>query len=135
MIASTIQTGVEKVWATLGSGHSEIIYQNALRIELSKSKEIHHLSSGRVVPITYEGFSVGSCVLDLDFVTNFDQMVILELKSIRALRSDDHMQILRYTRLFGNVIGFLINFPTGDAKPEIHEFVGEERGYSACGSA
>ena len=123
---NTIHNAAEKVWSTLGCGHSELIYQNALRIELAKQKGINNLSTGRVVPITYEGISIGSCVLDIDFMTEFGQMYILELKSIKSLRPEDRSQLKRYMRLFESVdkVGYLINFPASESmQPEVIEVI------------
>ena len=119
----TVKAAVAAVWDVLGAGHSEAVYQAALKVELEHSIDVMHLSSGRCVPIMYKGHAVGRCELDLDFMTDTGVMCILELKAIKALRDEDALQLLRYCRLFGHVhtMAILINF--GSTVPEIKQVV------------
>ena len=116
-----LKAAISQVWNALGSGHSEAVYQAALRIELDTDIGVRHLSSGRVVPITYKGYSVGHCVLDLSFETETGELCILELKANKTLRDDDALQLLRYMRLISPSVGFLINF--GGPEPELKQVV------------
>lgn len=111
-IKDLIIKSATSVWLALGAGHSEAVYHAALAIELNDAIEVSQLSSGRAVPITYKGRAVGRCELDLDFISETGDMVILELKAIKGLRDDDRLQLVRYKRLFPNIttVGFLINF-------------------------
>ena len=120
-----IKTAATNVFTALGPGHSEAVYHAALSIEIYDAIEVSQLSSGRCVPITYKGRTLGRCELDLDFVSEAGDMVILELKAIKSLRDEDRLQLVKYKRLFPNTttIGFLINFgPLGVEVERVESF-------------
>ena len=123
-LRDTLKDAIAQVWEALGPGHSEAVYQAALKIELDFSIDVIHLSSGGVLSISYKGYKVGHCVLDLTFETETGNLCILELKATKALRDDDALQLARYMRLapsVGGTVGYLINF--GGLEPELKQVV------------
>jgi len=95
----------KNVHATLGPGFAECIYHRALEAELRKNNIPYE--SERIVPISYEGMSIGH--VRLDIVVNGE--MILELKAVAKLSPDHELQIRNYLKLVHGVTrGILINF-------------------------
>lgn len=103
------------VYKTLGHGHSEAIYQRALEVGL-RLQNIQY-ETEKIVPVSYEGFVVGHCRLDI-VVNKTD---IWELKSIATIKSKEITQLRRYMELTGLQKGYVLNFPTNGGDVEIHE--------------
>ena len=93
------------VYQTLGSGHSERVYHNAMEVMLRK----HNIQyeTERIVPIVFEGHTIGNMRADL-IVEN---TTIVELKSASKLNSAMKTQALNYLKLTGLRRALLINFP------------------------
>jgi GxxExxY protein len=93
-----------KVHNTLGSGFLEKVYENALRIELTK----HGLSVKQQQPITvyYEGEAVGDFFADLII----NGCIILELKATEKILPIHEVQLVTYLNGTGFDIGLLLNF-------------------------
>src|SRR5690242_1343300 len=96
-----------KVHRALGPGLLESIYEDALCIELSRSK----LSYARQVPVPviYDGH-VLNAPLKLDIIVANE--IILEIKAIDQLHPVHEAQLVSYLRLAGKQLGLLINFNT-----------------------
>ena len=93
-----------EVHRRLGSGFLESIYEKALVIELRKRSLA--VETEVVIPIIYDGLEVGLHRLDL-LVEN---IIVVELKSIRDLE-DVHFAIVRsYLKASGKKHGLLLNF-------------------------
>ncbi len=99
----------------LGCGFLEKVYENALRIELTRSG----LSVDQQFPIDvrYDGQKVGEFVADLVV----ERTVVVEIKAVK--RNDDvHIaQCLNYLKATGMKICLLINF--GKPKVSIRRIV------------
>lgn len=93
-----------KVYATLGFGFLEKVYENALMIELGQ----HGLSCARQVPVTvhYQGTPVGDYYADI-IVEN---KIILELKAAETLVAEHELQLINYLKATKIEVGLLLNF-------------------------
>jgi len=100
----------------LGHGHLEKVYENALAHELRKAG----LSFGQQVPISvlYDGVCVGDYTADL----LVEDLVIVELKSMKALDDVHLAQCLNYLKATGKPLCLLINF--GAPKIEVRRLAG-----------
>ena len=104
-----------RVWQTLGPGFSERVYHNAMEVGLRKSSIPYQTE--RIVPIMYDEHAIGNIRADLIV----DSRIIVELKSVRALKDEHRVQTRMYMRLLSLSDGILINFPnagSGDLEVE-----------------
>lgn len=98
-----------EVHKALGPGYVESIYENALVLEL-RAQDIP-FERQVSVPVLYRGAEVGLHRLDL-YVAD---LIVVELKAIKAL-DDIHFAVVRsYLRATGRQHGLLLNF----AKPTL----------------
>ena len=88
----------------LGAGFLEKVYENALKIELSK----HGLMVKQQHPINvyYDDSIVGEYFADL-FVND---LIVVELKAVKTLTVDHEVQLVNYLSAINVDIGLLINF-------------------------
>jgi GxxExxY protein len=93
-----------KVHKELGPGFLESIYEEALKVELSKNEL--DFASQMEVQIEYLGVPVGLHRLDL-FVQN---EVIVELKAVKKLADIHFAQLRSYLKATGMKVGLLLNF-------------------------
>jgi len=93
-----------RVHTALGCGFQEIIYQNALEIEMQKTTL--KFSREYEIPITYDGKKVGS--RRVDFL--LEDRIPIELKAIVALEDVHIAQAKNYLEAFNLRVGLLINF-------------------------
>jgi GxxExxY protein len=101
-----------KVHKELGPGFLESIYEEALKVELSKNEL--DFASQMEVQIEYLGVPVGLHRLDL-LVQN---EVIVELKAVKVLADIHFAQLRSYLKATGIKVGLLLNFskPTLEVK-------------------
>jgi GxxExxY protein len=95
------------VHRNLGPGLLEIIYKDAIEIELKENsiffereKEFIIEYKGKILPHKFYA----------DFVVNGD--IILEIKAVKELSNEHTAQILNYIKLAHSEIGLLVNFQT-----------------------
>lgn len=103
------------VYTALGPGLSEVVYQNALCLELTPPVERE-----RVLPVFFKGSYVG--IVRPDIV--LDGRVVLELKAVARLNESHQAQTKAYLRWMpaplevddelGRVFGIVINFGPND---------------------
>jgi GxxExxY protein len=93
-----------KVHNTLGMGFLEKVYENALRIELTKAG--FEIKQQEPIDVFYEGQVVGDYFADL-WVNN---LVIIEVKSVQNLAREHEVQLVNYLTATGVDDGLLINF-------------------------
>ena len=93
-----------KVHKELGPGFLESIYEEALKVELSKNEL--DFASQMEVQIEYLGVPVGLHRLDL-LVQN---EVIVELKAVKELSDIHFAQLRSYLKATGMKVGLLLNF-------------------------
>jgi GxxExxY protein len=114
MARALIGTFARRIWEDMGPGFSERVYHNAMEVCLRKS--FIPYETERVIPITFEGHTLGNMRADLIV----DQRLIVELKSVRAIKDEHRVQTRLYLKLLGLSEALLINFPTAMAtEPEI----------------
>ena len=96
-----------EVHRNLGPGLLEVIYKDALEIELKQNnipfereKEFSIEYKGKILPHKFYA----------DFVVNED--IILEIKAVKEFSNEHIAQILNYLKLAESEIGFLVNFQT-----------------------
>jgi GxxExxY protein len=93
-----------KVHNVLGPGFLEKIYENALKIELSKLNiEARQQQELRV---WYEGHNVGTYYPDLWI----DRQLIIEVKAVQNLLKQHELQLVHYLNATHIDDGLLINF-------------------------
>ncbi len=92
----------------LGLGHKEIVYQNALEIELKKANITYERE--KQLPVIYENKKIG--VYQPDFI--IDGKIILELKALKFIGSIEEKQLTTYLKGSDYKLGFLINFGGDD---------------------
>jgi GxxExxY protein len=116
MAKALIAVHAKSIWKTLGPGFSERVYHNAMELCLRKSSIPYETE--RIMPIFFEDAAIGN--LRADIIV--DQKLVVELKSVRALKDEHRIQARQYLRLLGLDEAMLINFPTFDTlHPEIEE--------------
>ena len=93
-----------QVHKVLGYGFLEIVYQNALMVELAKRGI--RAESGRPLKIRYESEIVGDYVCDIVV----EDKVILELKAVKEINEIHEVQLVNYLKGTGIEVGLLINF-------------------------
>ena len=96
-----------EVHRNLGPGLLEVIYKDALEVELKENnipfereKEYSIEYKGRILPHKFYA----------DFVINED--IILEVKAIKEFSTEHIAQILNYIKLSNSEVGLLVNFQT-----------------------
>lgn len=102
-----------RVYKDLGSGHQESVYQKAMEVEfrIEGLKYEPHVT----IPITYRKHYVGTSEADIILRTN----LIIELKTVKALKDYHKLQLLKYMRMTEIKRGVLVNFPYDNSEPEI----------------
>jgi len=92
------------VYNTLGFGFLEKIYENSLAMRLRKAgMEVHQQQP---IKVYFEGAVVGSYYADM--VVN--DVVILEIKTVRKLLEEHHAQLINYLKATKYEVGLLLNF-------------------------
>lgn len=114
-ITYKIRGAIFKVYNALGPGLLESVYEAAMCYQMRKDGL--SVASQVNVPIVYDGTALDAN-LRLDILV--ENMVIVELKSVKSLEDIHHKQLLTYLRLSGKRIGILVNFNTDDILSEIH---------------
>ena len=93
-----------KVYNTLGYGFLEKVYENALRIELSKMGL--NVLQQKNIKVFYETDQVGDYFADL-FVND---LIIVELKAAESICEEHEAQLLNYLKATDIEVGLLLNF-------------------------
>jgi GxxExxY protein len=102
------------IFRTLGSGHSEMIYQRAMEVGLRLSRI--RFDAQRVIPLSYKDHYIGEEYLDLLVEANSMQ-VIVELKAaLSKLGPAEEQQLRNYMQSLRIDHGVLINFPQAARK-------------------
>ena len=116
VIRKHVNQVVHEVYDTLGSGHSERVYHNAMEVSLRELNIPYE--SERHVPIYYKDHVVGMARADIII----GKTTVLELKSVKTLNDTMIAQARKYLHQLKINIGYLINFPSGEnCKAEIVE--------------
>ena len=91
---------------TLGSGFLEKVYENALALELRRAGLAVAQQHG--ISVVYLGVTVGEYVVDL----LVEGVLLVELKTVRALDHVHRAQCINYLRATGMQLCLLLNFGT-----------------------
>jgi GxxExxY protein len=108
-LSYVIRGAIFKVFANLGPGLLESVYEAAICYELKK--EGCSVRRQVPIPVIYEGEQLG-VGFRVDILVN--ELVIIEVKSIEGIHEVHHKQVLTYPRLSGKKLGLLVNFNTED---------------------
>ena len=103
-ITSKIIQAFYKVYNTLGYGFLEKVYENAMRIEISKSGL--HVEQQKNIKVFYESEQVGDYYADL----LIENLIIVELKAAETICDEHETQLLNYLKATDIKVGLLINF-------------------------
>lgn len=93
------------VYETLGSGHSEVVYENAVKVGLRLAKIPY--DEQRNVPLYYKGFYIGYGCPDIIVKQGGD--IIVEMKAITKLGGKEEMQLKTYMKALNIENGLLVN--------------------------
>ena len=94
----------KRVYAELGAGFLEKVYENSLMHDFGKSRL--HAEQQFALPVVYDGICVGEYFADI----LVDDKVIVEIKAARALALENEAQLLNYLKATDIEVGLLINF-------------------------
>jgi GxxExxY protein len=102
-----IRGGIFKVHSSLGPGLFESVYEAALLYELVEMGLSVQSQIG--VPVNYNGV-----LLELGFRLDIlvEDSVIIEIKSVEAIKDVHKKQLLTYLKLSNKKLGILVNFNT-----------------------
>jgi GxxExxY protein len=103
-----IRKMASSVYAELGSGHSEAVYQKACEVFLRLSGS--HYDAQSDVPVFYQGHQVGRGIIDLVLFGD-DTKTIIELKAVGAkVGQAEKRQLRNYLILTNTEDGVIVNF-------------------------
>ncbi len=98
------------VYRTLGSGHSESVYDRAMQVGLRLAK-FKLIDSQKVIPITYKGHHVGEGYTDIIVSNGGKDFIVLELKAVGgSMGAAEEQQLKNYLKILKLKHGILINF-------------------------
>ncbi len=117
-ISNLIIGAALKVHKTLGPGLLESAYEECLCHELVKLK--YKVEKQKPLPVFYDNIKL-DCGYRIDLL--IEDKVIIEIKSIEALKEIHLAQILTYLKLSGCKLGMLINFNVKQLKYGIKRVV------------
>lgn len=110
-LSEQIIGGCFEVSKELGSGFLESVYQQALEIVLRESGL--KVEREKPLQVNFRGKQVGQFYADLVV----EEVVLVELKSVKALAPEHQAQVINYLKATGIDVGLLVNF--GNPKLEI----------------
>jgi len=115
-LTDAIISAFYEVYNTLGFGFLERVYRNALMHELIKRGLLveHEVA----IKVYYDGVNVGDYFADL--IVN--RLVILEIKSAKAIATEHEAQLVNYLKATTVEVGLILNFgPKPEFKRKIFE--------------
>jgi len=117
-VSHAIITAAMKVHTELGPGLLESTYTACLQYELGLAGLRSATQVG--LPVVYHAVKL-ELGYRMDLVV--EELVIVEIKSVDAVSTVHHAQLLSYLKLSGKSIGLLINFNVVHLKDGIRRFV------------
>ena len=88
----------------MGFGYLESVYEKCLMLELEEAGL--NAAAQVPIPVAYRGRTVGNFVADL----LVNDVVVVELKSVRTIERSHEAQLVSYLVSTGKPVGLLINF-------------------------
>ena len=116
IVTQTIGCAI-RVHKKLGPGFREGIYQDAMRVELTRSEL--RWDSELWIDMYYEGRPLRRQRLDLVV----DRLIVVEIKALERLHPVHEAQILSYMKAAHLPVGLLMNFNTRLLKAQLRRFV------------
>lgn len=116
-----IRGAIFKVYATLGPGLYESVYQTALAYQLQKDG--FDVKTEVPIAVRYEEVEL-PMAFRIDILVNDN--VIIELKSVTELEKVHYKQLRTYLRLSHLKTGILVNFNTNNILQSTHTIVDEK---------
>ena len=110
-VTATIIGCAYRVYNKMGFGFLESVYEKCLLIELRKAGL--DTESQKSITVYYDDEIVGEFVADI--IVN--DMIILELKSVRRVIKAHEVQLVNYLVATGKPVGLILNF--GERKVEV----------------
>ncbi len=110
-VTETIIGCAYRVYNKMGFGFLESVYEKCLLIELLKAGL--HTESQKSITVYYDDEIVGEFVADI----LVNDMIILELKSVRRVIKAHEVQLVNYLVATGKPVGLILNF--GERKVEV----------------
>ncbi len=110
-VTETIIGCAYRVYNKMGFGFLESVYEKCLLIELRKAGL--DTESQKSITVYYDDEIVGEFVADI--IVN--DMIILELKSVRRVIKAHEVQLVNYLVATGKPVGLVLNF--GERKVEV----------------
>ena len=115
-IINKIKKFAIEVYKTLGAGYNECVYEEALALEMRRSKMSYDIELN--TEIMYKGEKIG--IHKLDFI--IERKLVIELKAGASIQKSHRSQLMSYLRTLGLKKGLIINFSYPDKEePEIEE--------------
>ena len=109
-----------EVYNTLGRGMSELIYQEALALEMNERGMAFERE--KQLKLYYKG-TLMEKMFYADFVY---KNIIIELKSAESICSDHRAQLFNYMRITKNYRGILLNFGEKKLRAERYLYIPED---------
>ncbi|PKL82460.1 MAG: GxxExxY protein [Ignavibacteriae bacterium HGW-Ignavibacteriae-3] len=103
-ITSQIIKAFYKVNNVLGFGFLEKVYENAMKIELTRMGL--KVEQQKNIRVNYEGVEIGDYYADL----LVNECVIIELKAAESLCEEHEAQLINYLKATSIEVGLLMNF-------------------------
>ena len=103
-LSQTLEKCFEGVYKKLGYGFLEKLYEKALLLEFDSLKIKYFLKPK--LDVFYNGLVIGQFYPDVVV----EERIIVEIKSIEALRSVHEVQLLNYLSATRLELGYLVNF-------------------------
>lgn len=103
-LTQTIIGAAFAVHSDLGPGFLEKVYETALLVELMERGL--EARAQMEIPVFYKTKRVGVYVADL----LVNEIVICEIKAVRAIAPEHHAQLLNYLKATGLEVGLILNF-------------------------
>ena len=110
-VTETIIGCAYRVYNKMGFGFLESVYEKCLLIELRKAGL--DTESQKSITVYYDDEIVGEFVADI----LVNDMIILELKSVRRVIKAHEVQLVNYLVATGKPVGLILNF--GERKVEV----------------
>ena len=109
-----------EVYNTLGRGMSELIYQEALAMEMSEREMVFERE--KQLRLYYKG-----TMMEKTFYADFVyKNIIIELKSADSICSDHRAQLFNYMRITKKYRGLLLNFGEKKLRAERYLYLPED---------
>jgi len=105
-ISSQIIKAAINVHKELGPGLLESVYQKCMALELSSMG--FRVETEVEIPVVYSGRKITDIGFRIDLLV--ESTVIVELKSVEAVKAVHKKQLLTYLKLTEKPLGLLINF-------------------------